>query len=68
MGCMRPSKSEEGLNFHLRMMVHPITAAPTDAAMTMRTVIAVADMPEEDEGELVCVGVGVLLEVRYTTD
>jgi hypothetical protein len=49
-------------------MVHPITAAPTDAAMTMRTVIAVADMPEEDEGELVCVGVGVLLEVRYTTD
>jgi hypothetical protein len=50
------------------MMVHPITAAPTDAAMTMRTVIAVADMPEEDEGELVCVGVGVLLEVRYTTD
>ena len=56
------------MNFHLRMMVHPITAAPTDAAMTMRTVIAACDMPEEVEDELVCVGVGVLPEVRYKMD
>jgi len=52
----------------LRMMVHPITAAPTDAAMTMRAVIAVGDMPESVEAVLVCVGVGVLPEVRYKMD
>jgi len=69
MGCMRPSKSEEGLNFHLRMIVHTIIAAPTDAAMTMRTVIAAFDMPEEDEVELVCVAVGaLLLVVKYKMD
>lgn len=68
MGCIRPSKSEEGLNFHLRMMVHTIIAAPTDAPMTIRTVIAALDMPEEVEDELVCVAVGVLLVVRYKMD
>ena len=36
--------------------------------MTMRTVIAACDMPEEVEDELVCVGVGVLPEVRYKMD
>lgn len=67
---MRPSKSDEGLNFHLRMMVHTMTEAPTDAAMTTRTVIAACDMPEEDEVdvELVCVGVGIALLVRYKID
>ena len=68
MGCIRPSKSEEGLNFHLRMTVHTIIAAPTDAPMTIRTVIAALDMPEEVEDELVCVAVGVLLVVRYKMD
>jgi len=68
MGCMRPSKSEDGLNFHLRMMVHAMTAAPTDAAMTMRTVTAACGMLAEDEVEPVCVGVGALLLVRYTMD
>lgn len=70
MGCMRPSKSDEGLNFHLRMMVHTMTAAPTEAAMTITTVIAACDMPEESvfESELVCVGAGVWLVVKYRTD
>ena len=38
MGVMRSSKLEEGLNFHLRMTVQPIATAPTQDAMTIRTV------------------------------
>jgi hypothetical protein len=48
-------------------MVHAMTAAPTDAAMTMRIVTAACGMPAEDEVEL-CVGVGALLLVRYKMD
>lgn len=68
MGCMRLPKSDEGLNFHLRMMVHTMTEAPIDTAMMMRTVTAACEMPEEDEVELVCVGDGALLLVRYKMD
>ena len=46
-----------------------MTEAPTVAAMTIRTVMAVCDMPDEEESvELVCVGVGALLVVRYRMD
>jgi hypothetical protein len=38
---MRSSNWDEGLNFHLRMMVQMMAAPPTDAAMTMRTVSVV---------------------------
>ena len=40
MGVMRSSKLDEGLNFHLRMMVQPMAIAPTQDAMTMITVSA----------------------------
>jgi len=53
------------------MMVHTMTEAPTDAAMTTRAVIAACDMPEEDEVDVVeldCVGVGVVLLVRNKMD
>lgn len=71
MGCMRPSKSDEGLNFHLRIKVHAMTEAPMQAARTIRTVTAVCGRAEEYSVVLLCVGVGALLEpvvVRYTTD
>jgi len=46
-----------------------MTAAPTEAAMTMTTVIAACDMLEEEpESELVSVGVGVWLIVKYRID
>lgn len=41
-----------------------IIAAPTDAAMTIKIVMAAWDMPEDDEVELVCVGDGATLLVR----
>lgn len=53
MGVMRLSKSDEGLNFHLRMMVKPIAMAPTQEAMTMMTVSAALGMEEEVAPETV---------------
>jgi hypothetical protein len=41
MGCMRFSKSEDGLNFHFLMMVQMTATPPMAAAMTMRTVTVV---------------------------
>ena len=46
-GVMRLSKSDDGLNFHLRMTVQPIAMAPTQEAMTMMTVSAALGMEEE---------------------
>jgi hypothetical protein len=40
-GCMRSSNCDDGLNFHLRMIVQIIPAPPTDAAITMNTVSVV---------------------------
>ena len=41
MGAMRSSKSEDGLNFHLRITVQPMATAATQDAITMITVRAV---------------------------
>jgi len=41
MGCILPSNWDEGLNFHLRMMVQMRATPPTQAAMTMSTVTVV---------------------------
>lgn len=39
MGCIRPSKLLDGRNFHLRMTVQMIAAAPTEAPMATRMMI-----------------------------
>lgn len=49
MGCMRSSKLEDGLSFHLRMIVQPTTAAATDAATAMRTVKVVRVIWDVDD-------------------
>ena len=46
-GVMRLSKSDDGLNFHLRMTVQPMAIAPTHEAMTMMTVSAALGIEEE---------------------
>ena len=45
-GCMRSSNWDEGLNFHLRMMVHMSAVPPMQEAITMSMVIAVWEMDE----------------------
>ena len=45
-GVMRSSKLDEGLNFHLRMIVQPMKTAATEPAMTAITVIAVLPADE----------------------
>lgn len=51
MGCMRSSKELEGLNFHLRMIVQMIPAAPMEAPMAIRIMIvlrcSLVTLPDE---------------------
>lgn len=53
-GVMRSSKLDEGLNFHLRMTVQPIATAPTQDAMTIRTVRPALDDSEVAAPDTVC--------------
>lgn len=45
--CMRSSNSEDGLNFHLRMIVQRMIDPPTVAAITISIVIVVFEIPLE---------------------
>lgn len=47
------SKSDDGLNFHLRIIVQPIAIAPTQDAMTMITVSAALGTDDVEAPETV---------------
>lgn len=67
MGCRRSSEEREGLNFHLRMTVQMMPAAPMEAPMAMRMMIvfrcSLVTLPEFDDVEAAVVAAAIVLLV-----
>ena len=68
MGCRRSSEDREGLNFHLRMMVQMMPAAPMDPPMAMRMIIVLrCNLVTEPDEAAAAVDDGDVVELIVVT-